>query len=109
MKFTVLSPLLVAAALVAGCKTTDHHAATPAAAAASAPASVFDTSALVTAFKNADIPSNQLVQSVISDLSKKNYSGALTSLQTLARTPGLTAPQETSVRGLTSALASRAK
>ncbi|MFO1460462.1 MAG: hypothetical protein U1G08_13765 [Verrucomicrobiota bacterium] len=108
MKTSFLTCCLAAAALVAGCQSTGTKSAPPAAASpASAPA--FDTSALVAAFKNADIPSNQIVQSVVSALSGKDYSGALASLQKLARIPGLTASQATAVQGLISAVSTKAK
>ncbi|MBL9174088.1 MAG: hypothetical protein JNL10_11180 [Verrucomicrobiales bacterium] len=108
MKTSLLSCCLAAAALVAGCQSTGSKSAAPAAAPA-ASASAFDTSALVAAFKNADIPSNQIVQGVVSALSNKDYSGALASLQKLARIPGLTASQASAVQSLIGSVSTRAK
>jgi len=111
MKTSLLPSAVAAAALfVAGCHSTDHHA-TPAAGtpAATAPAGGFDTSALVAAFKNADLSSNQLVQSVVSALSGRDFSGALTSLQKLAKIPGLTAPHASAVQQLMGAVSAQAK
>jgi len=107
MKYSNVLPLVAALALVAGCSSTHKHGSTAPAASTAPATSSFDTSALVAAFKNADIPSGQLVSSVISALSSKDYSGALSSLQKLAKTPGLTAPQATSVEQLISAVSSR--
>lgn len=107
MKTSFLTCCLAAAALVAGCQSTGSKSAPAAATTAAAPA--FDTSALVAAFKNADLPSNQIVQSVVSALSSKDYSGALASLQKLGRIPGLTASQASAVQGLISAVSTKAK
>lgn len=107
MKLPLLLSLVAAAATVAGCSTTHSHTAAPSAAAA--PASSFDTSALVAAFKNADISSTQTVQSVVSALSSKDYTGALSSLQKLSRIPGLTASQSDAVHQLITSVSAKAK
>jgi len=113
MKLPSILSLAAAMVFVAGCSTAHKHsggdassAAAPAAAAAS---SAFDTSALISAFKNADLGSNQMVQSVVSALSSRDYSGALSSLQKLSRIPGLTASQSDAVQGLISAVSAKAK
>ncbi|MBN8249793.1 MAG: hypothetical protein J0L84_20420 [Verrucomicrobia bacterium] len=110
MKPFLLPSLVAAVVLVSGCQTTDHKAAPAAGSpAATAPVAGFDTSALVAAFKNADLGSNQLVQSVVSALSGRDFSGALSSLQKLARIPGLTAPQASAVQQLIGSVSAKAK
>jgi hypothetical protein len=94
---------------VAGCSTAHKHSGGESAPAAAAASSAFDTSALISAFKNADLGSNQMVQSVVSALSSRDYSGALSSLQKLSRIPGLTASQSDAVQGLVSAVSAKAK
>ena len=118
MKLVLIPSLLAAVVLVAGCQHSGSHkdapaiadsTTAPAPAAPAAPAAGLDTAALVAAFRNADIPSNQLVQSVVSALPSRDYSGALAALQKLSRIPGLTAPQADSVHQLIAAVGSRAR
>lgn len=109
MKPPYILLLVAAVAFVAGCSSTHHHGTTPPASTSAPAPAAFNTSALVAAFKNADNPSNLIVQSVVSALSAKDYSGALGSLQKLAAIPGLTAAQSDAVQGLISSVSSRTK
>ncbi|MEN9677922.1 MAG: hypothetical protein RIS76_3818 [Verrucomicrobiota bacterium] len=109
MKLPSILSLAAAMVFVAGCSTAHKHSGGESAPAAAAASSAFDTSALISAFKNADLGSNQMVQSVVSALSSRDYSGALSSLQKLSRIPGLTASQSDAVQGLVSAVSAKAK
>ena len=109
MKLPSFLSLIAALVVVAGCSTAHKHSGSEAAPAPVAASSAFDTSKLIAAFKNADLGSNQIVQSVVSALSSRDYSGALSSLQKLSRIPGLTAAQSDAVQGLVSAVSAKAK
>lgn len=108
MKLSILLPLIAAVALAGGCSSARHHTTTPAAAKAPA-ATEFNTAALVTAFQNSDLASNQLVQGVIAALSSKDFTGALSSLRKLDQIPGLTAAQGNAVDGLIAAVSTKAR
>jgi hypothetical protein len=103
---------IAAALLVSGCQSARTTATTGApesaestSVAAAGPrvtsrAAAYDTTALVTAFRTSDIPSNQMVSATVNAINSRNFSAAVSELQKLIRYPGLTAPQETAVREL---------
>ncbi len=105
-KILILSSILLGG-LVTGCQSTGKSGSAP--STASSMMAGIDTAQLVSAFKNADAETTRLVQDTVAAVGKKDWSGAIGTLQKIQKIPGLTASQSDAVKGLLSTLSTKAK